>query len=87
VLAMTFPLVRLAQLTSLVTLAVFALVNLALFTPWPGSTRDRARTMAIPRLVGCEPRGGSWWLAGHPRPVLVRRMGSFPTDWLLNFRP
>jgi APA family basic amino acid/polyamine antiporter len=87
VLAMIFPLVRLAQLTSLVTLAVFALVNLALFTPWPGSTRDRARTMAIPRLVGCVPRGGSWWLAGHTRPVLVRRMGSFPTDWLLNFRP
>jgi basic amino acid/polyamine antiporter, APA family len=49
-LALTFPLVRLAQLTSLVTLSVFTLVNLALFTlgrARPGTTLARWRYVGL----------------------------------------
>jgi basic amino acid/polyamine antiporter, APA family len=50
VLALALPLVRLAQLTSLVTLAVFAMVNLALFTlgrSRPGTSLARWRLLGL----------------------------------------
>jgi basic amino acid/polyamine antiporter, APA family len=57
VLALTAPILRLAQATGYVTLAVFALVNLSLFriasrTDWPGPRRQRLWGLAGAALAG-----------------------------------
>lgn len=66
VLAVLFPLVRLAQLTSLVTLSVFAMVNLALFRLGrvaPGTALHRWRYLGLVGAVLAAGLGG--WQVTH----------------------